>query len=140
MTDDVPRDAADALRALDPVPDPVLAAARAAYARRLPGALLAEPAEASPLPGVRAADTARRLAFAAPDVAIEIEVLDRDLAGRLLPAAPARVTARRADGATHPGRTDDAGRFAFTDLAPGPLSLAFERPDGSTVVTSWIRI
>ncbi|POM22741.1 hypothetical protein BTM25_49450 [Actinomadura rubteroloni] len=127
-----------AFRATDPVPDGVLDASRAAFGRRTAGAVVAAEVPAAEPVGVRG-DGVRRVAFAAADAAVEMEVAGREVTGRLRPAASVPVVVRRAGGETERTRTDAAGRFAFPDLARGPLSLTFELA-AATVVTSWIRV
>ncbi|GAA3926273.1 hypothetical protein GCM10023085_04480 [Actinomadura viridis] len=156
-----------ACQALDPLPPEVLAAARAALRWREPGAELAElsgdhgarsealagavrgaedGAEDGMEDGAGAAGGPRTLTFTARDVLIEIEVSGtgrvRDVVGRLAPPVPARVRVRHP--ALVPGRpetgADRAGQFTFAGLPRGLVSFAFLVPDGTSIVTSWVRL
>ncbi|HEY8479161.1 MAG TPA: hypothetical protein VIL71_04945 [Spirillospora sp.] len=137
-----------AFEVLDPVPDDVLAAARAAIAWRTPFATLAEPAqdrETRPAAGVRG-ETARVLTFTCPGATVEIEVAergrDREITGRLVPASSGVVQVR------HPGlpregitaRADGDGMFWVPRVPAGLVSLVLRLDDGTSVVTSWVRL
>lgn len=137
-----------AFESLDPVPGAVLAAGRRALAWRAPSAALAELSgdRAPRTAGMRAGRESRLLTFTCADVTVELEVDTagriREITGRLLPPAEAAVTVR------HPrlGRdalrtgTDPAGLFHLPSVPEGLVSLAFSMPDGSSVVTSWLRL
>ncbi|MFC0039676.1 hypothetical protein [Actinomadura rayongensis] len=127
-----------AFRAMDPVPGRVLDASRAAFGRRMVGAVVAGEVPAPEPVGMRGGEV-RRVAFEAPGALVEMEVAGREVAGRLRPAVAVPVVVRRAGGDGERTRTDAGGRFAFPELARGPLSLVFELGAG-TVVTSWIRV
>lgn len=137
-----------AFEVLDPVPDEVLAAARASIAWRTPFATLAEPAhdrEARPAAGVRGG-TARVLTFTSPGSTVEIEVLetgrDREITGRLVPASAGEVQVRHRelppDGIT--ARADPDGMFWVPRVPAGLVSLVLRLEDGTSVVTSWVRL
>ncbi|MFC4052267.1 hypothetical protein ACFOY4_21500 [Actinomadura syzygii] len=139
-----------AFETLDPVPDEVLAAARAAFALRVPSATLAE------LSHDRAGQTAagvrgtagRVLTFACPDGTVEVEVevaahgRDRELTGRLVPPSAALVRVRHLelppDGIT--ARAESAGLFCLPGVPAGLASLVFHLDDGTSIVTSWVRL
>ncbi|MFI0407884.1 hypothetical protein [Actinomadura sp. 3N508] len=139
----------DAFNVLDPVPDDVLAAGRASIAWRTQGATLAELARDrgghSAAAGLRAA-TGRVLTFTCPGAEVEIEVAehgrDRELTGRLVPSAPALVQVRHRDlppdGITT--RAEPAGLFCVPRVPAGLVSLVFRLDDGTSIVTSWIRL
>jgi hypothetical protein len=137
-------------QALDPVPADVLAAARSALTWRVPGAELAEPTANPSSPrsvaGVRGTDAPRTLTFAASRTVIELEIDETghgcEIAGRLAPPSPAEVRVRHlALVPEQPGaRVDQAGHFALPTLPEGLVSLAFLLPDGTSIVTSWIRL
>ncbi|GAA2414022.1 hypothetical protein GCM10010191_24910 [Actinomadura vinacea] len=134
-------------QALDPVPGEVMAAARSALAWRVPGAALAEPVEDRPAGAgsVRGGAT-RSLTFAAPGLAIELEIAGsgrvREIAGRLAPPVPARVRVRHLALVPEQPSTcaDRAGHFVLPELPEGLVSIVFLLPDGRSVVTSWIRL
>ncbi|MFB4311807.1 hypothetical protein [Actinomadura sp. GTD37] len=141
----------EAFETLDPVPADVLAAARASIAWRAPHATLAELAHERPgrtAAGVRGA-AARTLTFACPGSGIEtveIEVAEhgrhREITGRLVPSSPALVEVRHRDlppdGIT--ARAEPAGLFCVPRVPQGLVSLVFRLDDGSSIVTSWIRL
>lgn len=136
-----------AFEVLDPVPDDVLAAGRSALAWRMPSAALAELARdrAGHAGGVRGG-TGRALTFACPGLTVEIEVSasgpGHEITGRLVPAAPAAVEVRHAGLAAGEltARAEDAGLFCLPRVPAGLVSLVLRLPDGTSVVTSWIRL
>jgi hypothetical protein len=137
----------DVIDRVDPVPDRVLAAARASFAWRTIDAELAELTADSldnPLAGVRTNGSARLLTFEASGVEVEVEVADtgstRRLTGQLVPPSAARITLRWASGSIETS-ADEMGRFTLDGVAAGTVSLAILQP-GAThpVVTSWISI
>ena len=132
-----------ALRAAEPVPDRVLAGARAAWTWRTIDEELAELVfdSAAELTGVRSEDTARQLTFRAPGVEIEVMVVDeasRRIVGQLIP--PGEFTVQLAVGdqlLEEP--TDRLGRFTFEAVAPGPVRISVIDPDGTPIVsTEWV--
>ncbi|MFB4317975.1 hypothetical protein [Actinomadura sp. 21ATH] len=134
-------------QALDPVPAEVLAAARAALAWRRPGAELAElTGDHAGQAGAVRGTPARTLTFTARDTVIEMEIAgtgrEREIAGRLAPPSPARVHVRHPE--LPPGgpetHADDTGHFALPAIPEGLVSLLFHLPDGTSIVTSWIRL
>ena len=149
MNDDLLARVRATFHALDPVPAEVLAAARSALAWRVPGAELAEltasPAAPGSAAGVRGPAAPRTVTFAASRIVIELEIDGtgdgHEIAGRLAPPVPAEVRVRHLAVPEQPGaRTDPAGHFALPALPEGLVSLAFLLPDGSSIVTSWIRL
>ena len=138
----------DAFAAVDPIPEDVRAAARAAFGWHRPGTALAEltadSAEGAPA-GIRGPgeDGPRLLVFTGPDVAVEIEVTgdgaEREIVGRLAPPAPADIAVRHASGEVA-ARTDPAGHFVVPVVPAGPVSLVFLLTDATSIVTSWVRV
>lgn len=136
-----------AFHGMDPVPGHVLAAGRSAIAWREPGAGLAEliQDQGRPSHGMRG-ESARALTFAGADLAVEVEVTaaerDVELIGRLVPATNAHVRVRHLAHAHEEiaTRADPAGQFALLSVPRGLISLVFSLPDGTTIVTSWIRL
>lgn len=133
-----------ALRGADPVPDHVLAGARAAWTWRTIDQELAELVfdSAAELTGVRSEDTARQLTFRAPGMEIEVMVVDeasRRIVGQLIP--PGAYTVQLLTSGDHvlEEPTDRLGRFAFDSVAPGPVRIAVADPDGAHVITTeWV--
>lgn len=132
-----------ALRTADPVPERVLEGARAAWTWRTIDDELATLVfdSAAELTGVRSEDTARQLTFRAPGMEIEVMVVDettRRLVGQLVPPGSFTITLLAGDTELSQP-TDRLGRFAFDDVAPGPVRLLVADPDGTAVVTTeWV--
>jgi hypothetical protein len=134
-----------AFQVYEPLPEGVLADARAAFRRRAAGAALARLTRDGldgALPALRGGD-ARLLTFAGGGLTVEVEVTGAgqvyQLAGQLLPPADARVLVRHTDGELD-GRAGPAGQFVVDGVPAGLISLLFRLPDASSVVTSWIRL
>ena len=131
-----------ALIAADPVPERVLDGARAAFTWRTIDTELAEIVfdSSRELAGVRSDEANRQLTFRAPGVEIEVMVIEdglRRLVGQLVPPSVASVELVVGD-AVRAVQTDRLGRFAFEDLAPGPVRLAVRDPNGGSVQTDWV--
>jgi hypothetical protein len=129
-----------ALHAADPVPDSVVAGARAAWTWRTIDEELAELVfdSAAELTGVRSEETARQLTFRSPGLEIEVMVVDdtsRRLVGQLVPPGSFTIQLIAGD-AQQETTTDRLGRFSFNAVAPGPVRLALVDPDGHHVVTT----
>jgi hypothetical protein len=140
----------DELRGLvasvDPVPERLDEAARAAFPWRTVDAELAElmrdSAEAEAL-AVRSVGTGPRLlSFESPRVAIEAEVTalgprERRLAGQIVPPLAATVALEQG-GARLTAQADELGRFAFERVGAGPARLRATLPDGGMeIATPW---
>ena len=138
---------------LDPIPEHVLSAARAAIGWRTIDAelaeLIADSAVDEPALLVRGAATQpRSLTFAAAGLTIELEAElaaadDLRLSGQLVPPQPAEVTIRQGQ-ALLALRADERGRFATRGIARGPLSLRCrlgdEPGERRFVETAWTTI
>ena len=133
----------DAIQHADPVPERVLAGARAAFTWRTIDAELAELVfdSANELTGVRSESMARQVTFQAPGVEIEVMVIDngqRRIVGQLIPPSVATVQLASGDSVAET-QTDDLGRFTFNDVLPGPVRLSVLGSSGEHVVhTEWI--
>jgi hypothetical protein len=132
-----------ALRAAEPVPDRVIAGARAAWTWRTIDEELAELVfdSAAELTGVRSEDTARQLTFRAPGVEIEVMVVDdasRRIVGQLIPPGEFTVQVAMGDQVLEES-TDRLGRFMFDAVVPGPVRISVIDPAGTHVVsTEWV--
>ena len=133
----------DAIQHADPVPERVLAGARAAFTWRTIDAELAELVfdSAAELTGVRSEVVPRQVTFQAPGVEIEVMVIDngqRRIVGQLIP--PSEVTVQLASGdSVAETQTDELGRFTFNDVLPGPVRLSVLGSSGEHLVhTEWI--
>jgi hypothetical protein len=132
-----------AIQHADPVPEHVLAGARAAFTWRTIDAELAELVfdSATELTGVRSENMARQVTFQAPGVEIEVMVIEngqRRIVGQLVP--PSAVTVQLAAGeSVTETQTDELGRFTFNDVQPGPVRLSVLGASGEDLVhTEWI--
>lgn len=131
-----------ALAAADPVPDDVLATARASFTWRTVDAELAALAYDSAneeLAGIRGEAGERQLTFRAPG--LEIEVLiggeDRRLTGQLVPPHPATLELRAGEETIEAAAGAD-GVFSFVGVPTGPVSLRCVLAGGAgTVETAW---
>jgi len=140
---------------VDPIPEPVQIAARAAIEWRTLDAELAALVHDSAVDAadallVRGAAVGPRVVtFAAPELTIEVqaEVVDDTgslcLVGQLVPPQAADVTVRH--GAELIAvRADERGRFAVRGVAPGPVSLRCRldaAPGASRLVeTAWLSV
>jgi len=134
--------------ALDAVPMALVAAARAAFGWRTPGAEVAQltydsTLDEQALVGVRSTTPSRLLSFEASGFTVEMEAISsgprRRLRGELGPPQPGLVEIRQ------PGRSvtvvaDGLGRFLVDDLRAGPLSLRLPGPrsEGVAKITDWV--
>jgi hypothetical protein len=140
------------IAALDPVPEAVQIAARAAIEWRTIDAELAALVSDSmvdePLLAVRGTAEPRMLTFETPDLTIELEAEPSGddtlrIVGQLVPPQCAQIAVRHGDDliATH---ADERGRFVAAGVESGPVSLRC-RLDGETgdcrlVETAWLSI
>jgi hypothetical protein len=141
------------LDAIDPIPQAVQIAARAAIEWRTIDAELAALVHDSlvdePELAVRGTATAPRcLTFEAGELTIEVEAEPCDddtlrLVGQLVPPQPAHVAVRHGDELIAT-RADERGRFVAAGVAPGRLSLRCrldaETGGGRLVETAWLTI
>jgi len=138
---------------VDPVPQSLLSAARAAFALRDIDARVAELVRDSlvdaPATPVRAAGTARgeearMLSFEAAGTAIECEVMaragERDIRGQLSGSQAATVAAEVAGRPPVSVSVGAHGWFTVRGLPPGPFRLRCQLADGATLVTSWTSV
>lgn len=136
---------AAALVAVEPVPEEVLVAARAAFTWRTIdeelAALVADTWE-RPVAGVRStAQDERELTFRAPTADVELLVTGYParLLGQVTTAGPGTAKVERADGFAEVAPVDELGRFALPRLLPGPVRIVLDLP-GATLVTSWFLV
>jgi hypothetical protein len=128
---------------LDPVPEFVREAARAAFAWRDPAAILAElrTDDARSEAGLRGVGGPRRLLFAAGDQTVDLEVHEhgtrRRVLGQLIPTAPGLLRALVGD-LEGDVPLDVLGRFMLDDLPSGPFRLRWTPESGPMLVTSWV--
>src|SRR5262245_61214196 len=140
---------------VDPVPDRVVEAARAAITTRdLNGELAMLLADShAQVPGsmfepVRShAATQHRprlLTFTGAGVQIDLEVGPRDVIvdvfGQLTGAAPGECSIQHARWPWQPVDVDDLGRFLFRGLARGPIRVRCRSTQGVVVTTTWVTV
>jgi hypothetical protein len=138
---------AAALEAADPVPDAVMAAARASFTWFTVDAELAalvfDSATEQPV-GVRATETARQMTFRTPAMEIELVILTdatRRLVGQLVPPRTAGIELHHERGPMRV-QADASGRFAFDEVPAGSIRLIcrFEGDERGVVTTEWVLI
>jgi len=136
---------------VDPVPDRVVSAARAALTTRdLDGELailLADSgAEESPLEPVRteAAYRTRLLSFGGAGVQIDLEVgghADQlDVIGQLTGADPQDCAIQHGSAGSVPLDVDGLGRFLCNGLLPGPIRIRCRSAAGTRIITTWVTV
>jgi hypothetical protein len=129
---------------MDPVPQLLDEAARAAFSWRTVDEELAEltrdssDEEAEML--VRSAGGPRQLSFESPRLSIELEVVatgprERRVEGQLLPPEPATVSVERPGEEELDVQADELGRFALEGIAAGVVRLRVAH-----VATPWTGI
>ena len=131
----------------DPVPEALLAAARAAIALRDLDArvaqLVRDSAVDAPATAIRGTG-ARMLSFEAGTTAIECEVTghtgQRDVTGQLVGGKVASLEAQVAGQPAVSVNVGAHGWFAVRRLPAGPFRLKLRMADGATLVTSWTSV
>jgi hypothetical protein len=142
-----------ALQQQEPVPDEVLAAAKATFSWRTIDAELAaltfdSVTDADALVGVRGSGGPRALTFEYGDLVVEVEVSEhgarRSLIGHVAPVPLEWVEVQQAGGTDAARHEADAhGRFQIPDLVAGPFRLLCRfRPGAPWPVmhTEWVTI
>ena len=131
---------AKAISAIDPVPDDVIAGAKAAFiARNLDqelAELLYDSATDRELVLTRG-DTMRTLSFASGEIGVELEVNETTgaILGQLVPAQVANVELEVDGLVVESTTTDELGRFRFTDDRKGSITIVCRGTDNVTVCT-----
>ena len=128
----------------DPVPEPLLDAARMAFELRDLDAMLAElvhdSAVDAPAMTIRGGGTERILSFAVRALAVECQITvrgsRRDLLGQLVGGLAEEMDVQ-VTGAITTVPVNDAGRFSVRGLPAGPFRLRCRLSDGTGLVTSW---
>ena len=138
---------------VDPVPDEVFAAARAAIiTRELDAELAALVADSAAMEDelrsdpVRTASTetadTRLLSFDGGGVRVELEVSGQAdqlmVVGQVIGAADRGCVLEQADGRVHDVELDSLGRFLITGVTSGPARLRCRSASGGRVSTHWV--
>ena len=141
------------VRDVDPVPDEVFAAARAAIiTRELDAELAALVADSAAMEDelrfdpVRTASTeaadSRLLSFDGGGVRVELEVSGQAdqlmVVGQVIGAADRGCVLEQADGRVHEVELDSLGRFLITGVTSGPARLRCRSASGGRVSTHWV--
>ena len=129
----------------DPIPDDVVAAAKAAISTAALDAELATLVYDSSFGDedtralVRSRGGSRELTFEAPNLTVEVEVHTeaRRLLGQLVPPGPAVVEVRSPEGSVT-AEADHLGRFAADEVPTGPVSLRCRSGSGPLTETEWV--
>jgi hypothetical protein len=135
----------------DPVPDAVLAAARAAILTRDLDSRLASlvaDSDASTteleFEQVRSAAGGRLLSFEGAGVQVDVEITghagDLSLIGTVTGAGAPDCVLEGADGTRRDLRLDSLGRFIVDAVPAGPARLRCRSAEGAGVITSWVRL
>ena len=138
--DELMEQVAKAISAIDPVPDDVVAGAKAAFiARNLDkelAELLYDSATDRELVLTRG-DTMRTLSFASGEIGVELEVNETTgaIMGQLVPAQVASVELELDGLVVESTTTDELGRFRFTDDHRGSITIVCRSADSLTVCT-----
>jgi hypothetical protein len=133
----------DGLDQSDPMPSDVFEFAKALFTWRDIDAQLAEVAYDSStdtsLSGVRSTAVARMMSFQAGKWLVDLEYDEPSttLMGRVSPDTTFNVELH-SRGAHFSVTSDDAGRFAFEGVSPGPISLVIRIDEGPVIKTSWV--
>ena len=101
-------------------------------------------ADAEAAATVRSSGGRRLLTFDAPEVSVELEVVEaageRRLEGQLVPPQPATIEVRH-QGGTVTAEADELGRFSAAGLEHGPVSLVCRlHGQAGAIVTDWLVI
>jgi hypothetical protein len=141
------------VRDVDPVPDEVFAAARAAIiTRELDAELAALVADSAAMEDelrfdpVRTASTettdTRLLSFDGAGVRVELEVSGQPdqlmVVGQVTGATDRGCVLEQADGRVHEVELDSLGRFLITGVTSGPARLRCRSASGGRVSTHWV--
>jgi hypothetical protein len=141
------------VRDVDPVPDEVFAAARAAIiTRELDAELAALVADSAAMEDelrfdpVRTASTeavdSRLLSFDGGGVRVELEVSGQAdqlmVVGQVIGAADRGCVLEQADGRVHEVELDSLGQFLITGVTSGPARLRCRSASGGRVSTHWV--
>ncbi len=126
----------------DGVPEEVIDEAKAAFARRTPGAVAALAWDSLVDEDDPAED--HRLVFDHPDLQIEVRVRVRervpDLEGRVKPPGSLHVELQSDQGDVLQSAEATDGVFILEQARRGLVRLAIRRADGPEIRTDWFRI
>jgi hypothetical protein len=136
----------EALRAALPAPLPVSGRARSVSERALHRRRLRAPDPCCEQAWYRldgrhrtrsTDDDHRTLAFVAPPLGVEIELLRTRIVGQVIPPGEAEITLETEDGTTICVQADDLGFFVVPSRPAGAVRLICERPT-ARLVTDWV--
>jgi hypothetical protein len=85
------------------------------------------------------AGDARILVFTSSALSMEVEVLDDQVVGQILPPGVGEVLVETPDGTGRRVSVDESGFFVLPALPKGPVRLRCDTPTGR-VVTDWVQL
>ncbi|HLU73414.1 MAG TPA: hypothetical protein VKZ82_14585 [Nonomuraea sp.] len=129
----------------DPIPGHVSAAAREAFALRVPHAVTALPTGYTPVRGVRGSEWPQLVRFVTDGLTFDLEVTIGDglldVAGQICPPPGEGCHVDvRTPHLTLTRHLAPTGHFAATGLPPGWLSVVCHRPGHAPIQTRWVRV
>ncbi|MEV4101905.1 hypothetical protein AB0J42_16780 [Nonomuraea sp. NPDC049649] len=129
----------------DPIPGHVSAAAREAFALRVPHAVTALPTGYTPARGVRGSEWPQLVRFVTDGLTFDLEVTIGDglldVAGQICPPPGEGCHVDvRTPHLTLTRHLAPTGHFAATGLPPGWLSVVCHRPGRAPIQTRWVRV
>lgn len=103
-------------------------------------AILTFDSSLEPAAGTRAeAGETRLLVFTSTPLSMELEVLNGEVVGQILPPAAGEIHIETPDGAQYCVNADESGFFELPSLPAGPVRLRCDTATGR-VVTDWVRL
>lgn len=129
----------------DPVPGGVSADARAVFALRLPGGIVALPQDVTAPPGARSGhDGPAMRRFVSADLTVDLEMAvvegRLEVSGQVSPAPGLDAWVEiRTPHIREVRVPSESGHFSASDLPPGWISVVCHRPEHAPVATSWFQ-
>ena len=103
-------------------------------------AILTFDSSLEPAPATRAdPGQARVLVFSSAPLSMELEVIDGQVVGQILPPSSGEIRIEVSDGAEYRVTVDESGFFELPALPAGPVRLRCDTATGR-VVTDWVRL
>ncbi|WP_328997323.1 hypothetical protein OHA18_22980 [Kribbella sp. NBC_00709] len=84
-------------------------------------------------------DAARVLVFTSTPLSVELEVVQAEVVGQILPPGPGEVRVETSNGATYDVVVDETGFFELPTLPAGAMRLRCDTATGR-VVTDWVQL
>lgn len=130
---------------VDPPPDRVAADARAVFALRLPGGIVATQSKVGATAGARSEGEPTMLRFTSDNLTIDLETIVTEgrmqVAGQVSPAPnPDTWVEVRTPHLSEVRLLTETGQFAAAGVPPGWISVVCHRPGQAPVATRWLQI